>query len=135
MDKSKQKYNKVVTFINEIGGKFMDLSKVISWLKNAAKHSAILLVGILIGMLLMFLNGKNAQADFGRSDISLTDIQIGWVPETEQIFFVDRKTNSITKLSKDVVFAIFSLKMASMQQDYTTVTNTKPASSTINTKK
>ena len=73
-------------------------------------------------------SGKNAQADIGRSDISLTDIQVAWIPESEQVIFLDRKTNSVTKLSKDVVFAIFSLKMASMQQEFTAVT--KPANTT-----
>jgi len=121
---------KLVTNNNNNGGGFMDLSKVTSSLKNIVKHSATLLFGILIGVIIMLVVNKNAQTDFGRSDISLADVQVAWVPESEQIVFLDRKTNVVTKLSKDVVFAIFSLKMASMQQEFTLVTK-QPTGNTV----
>lgn len=104
----------------------MDFSKIISSLKNIAKHSIILLIGIIVGISIVFILEKNIQDNFNKKEISLVDIQIAWIPESEQIIFIDRKTNDVTKLSKDIVFAIFSLKLGSMQKDFIDVT--KPVS-------
>ena len=51
--------------------------------------------------------------------INLADVKVAYVPETEEVVILDRKTTVVKYvLSKEVTVAIFTLKSTSIQQNY-----------------
>ena len=97
----------------------MDFLKIVSLLKNFSKLGIVLLIGIVIGMSIIFINVKNAQTEFGKKEISLVENQLAWVPESGEILLLDRKEKYLIKgiISKDAGLAIVSMILASAQQE------------------
>ena len=74
--------------------------------------------GFLIASFTYYLGTIKTQIN-APDEIKLTDVKVSYVPETEEIVFINKKDNTMRNiLSKEVVIAVFSLKATNIQQDY-----------------
>jgi hypothetical protein len=120
---------------NNIGDNMINLAKVREFAGRFITYVVIAVVAFLVGMLVTIKGYEPASVPHGDANqVQLTEIMVAWVPETEQVYFIDRKTNKVTfALSKEVTTAVFSLKASAIQTDFTNVTDGGVAKRTTNT--
>ena len=100
----------------------VDIVKVKENLHKFGIYLILIVVSFLTGMGIAIYQYVSTQPD--AKEIQLTEIKVAWVPETEQVYFIDRKTNKVTStLSKEVTTAVFSLKASAIQTDFSQVTS------------
>lgn len=82
---------------------------------------------IIFGVVVLFIvlifviydNASRGNALSVPKIVTLTDYKLAYIPETEEVLFVDRKTNVVFQvLSKEVATTVFTLKAANIQQEY-----------------